>query len=168
MRLRYRSTSLFLLQLNLLNWQSDLRLDKRQDKRYIFDPIRKKWLVLQPEEWVRQLLVQELLQNLGVPASRLRVEYGLEVNGRLRRCDVLVFDAQAQPLFLAECKAPEIQLSQATFDQIARYNLPLRVPYLLITNGPQSWACTVDHQAQSWAFRASLPSYSEMLERVGL
>lgn len=156
------SQSLYLLPINLLNWQKELRVENRQGKQHIFDPIRKKWLVLQPEELVRQLLVQELLQELQVPSSRLRLEYGLEVNGLARRCDILVFNARAEPVFLAECKAPNIKLSQATFDQVARYNLPLRVPYLLITNGPDSWACAIDHQAQSWHFLSELPSYSEM------
>lgn len=151
-----------LLSLNLLDWQTELRVENREGKQYIFDPVRKKWLVLQPEELVRQLLVQELLQRLKVPPSRLRLEYGLEVNGLARRCDVLVFDAKAQPIFLAECKAPNIKLSQATFDQVARYNLPLCVPYLMISNGPSSWACAINHQAQSWHFLSQLPSYVEM------
>jgi hypothetical protein len=97
--------------------------------------LRKKWLVLTPEEWVRQHAVQYLIQQKGYSSGLIHLEKGLKVNGLSKRADIVCYNRKMEPQLLVECKAPEIKLSQATFDQAARYNMTLRVPLLMITNG---------------------------------
>ena len=124
----------------------------------VWDSIRAKWLVLQPEEMVRQLLVL-YLQDCGVNKNRIAIERGLEVNGLAKRCDMLVYDPQMNPWLLVECKAPQVRLTQATFRQIAAYNLPLRVPHLLVCNGPEAYCCTLDWETENHRFLTALPVY---------
>lgn len=131
-----------------------------QDKRTeVFDVVRKRWLVLTPEEWVRQHLLHYLIIDKGYPASLLAVEKTISVNGLKKRCDVVAFDSQARPIVVVECKAPEVNITQAVFDQIARYNLTLNVNYLLVTNGMQHFCCSMNHQEQRYNFLKELPAY---------
>lgn len=101
----------------------------------IWDAVRGRWLVLTPEEWVRQHLIHCLVVEYGVDPHAVVCEYPVALNGQAQRADVVVVDRQGQPLLVAECKAPEIQISQATFDQAARYNSVLQAQYLILTNG---------------------------------
>jgi hypothetical protein len=129
---------------DLLLFQERLQIRKFEDQKQVFDLIRRRWLVLQPEEMVRQLVLHYLIEARGYNAKRIAVEKGLRVNGRMKRFDILVFDAQAQPFLLVECKAPDVALDEATLQQMATYNLALRVPYLMMCNGPQSFIYAVD------------------------
>lgn len=146
-----------MLELHLDRYKDGLRLKREADTRLIWDPIRRKWLVLQPEEMVRQLLLQYLLTDRGYNRNRIRMEKGLHVNDLNRRCDLLVYDAQVQPFLLAECKAPHVKIGQEVFEQIAWYNTALQVPYLLITNGIESYCCKINHEAQSYEFLGEVP-----------
>lgn len=128
-------------------------------RRTIYDPIRKQYMVLAPEEMIRQLLVQHLIEGCGYPASRIAVECGLHVNGMQRRCDVLVYTPQAQPWLLIECKAPKVRLDQAVFEQIAAYNQVYQVPYLMVTNGATSYCCVMDYTTGTYRFLEALPGY---------
>ncbi len=148
-----------MIELNLTLYQSALRIRRQNGVRQIWDPIRKKWLVLQPEEMVRQLLLQYLLQVKHYNAQRIRMERGLEVNTMSRRCDMLVFDKNVQPWLLAECKAPHVPVSQAVFDQAAIYNTTHKAPYLLVTNGIDTWCCAIDHQRGSYTFLREVPDW---------
>ena len=105
----------------------------------IFDPVRKKFVVLQPEELVRQLVLQYLNDVCGVPFAWMRSEFGITVNERQKRCDIVVFDYNIKPKLIVECKRPTVDITQATFDQIANYNRTLQVPFLLVTNGRQAF-----------------------------
>ncbi len=112
--------------------------------RRIFDPVRRKHLVLTPEELLRQLVLQDLLQRKGIPRSHIRVEHTFKFNERRHRCDILVFDREAKPWLLIECKSAKVALTQKTFEQSARYNLSLNVPFLAITNGISTVSCEID------------------------
>ena len=131
-------------------------------ERRIFDPIRKKYVALTPEELVRQGFIHFLTSEKGFPAGLLMVEYALKVNGLTRRCDIVACNRAGAPLLLVECKAPSVKLDNETFAQAARYNLTLRVPYLAITNGDDSYCCTVDFKTGKVLFLRELPRYGEM------
>lgn len=148
------------MDLALMRFKDFLQL--RQDEKglsSIYDPIRKKWLVLQPEEMVRQLVVAYLLEEKRYNKNRIKVEKSLRVNTLARRCDVLVYDRDMQPFLLIECKAPQVKISEATFRQLAAYNLPLRVPYLLAVNGIAAYCCRMDYEKESWELLETVPEY---------
>lgn len=132
------------LEIDLIRYQPDLQLHEVAGVRRIFDPVRRKHLVLTPEELLRQLVLQDLLQRKAIPRSRIRVEHTIRFNERSHRCDILVFDREAQPWLLIECKSAKVPLTQKTFEQSARYNLALQVPYLAITNGISTVSCAID------------------------
>ena len=123
----------------------------------IWDEARTKWILLTPEELVRQHMVRYLIEGLGFPLGRIAVEYTLKVVGLTKRADIIVFDAQGMPFMLVECKAPQIPVSQATFDQAARYNLTLEVPYLVVTNGMEIFAAEIFIDQKKWEFLKEIP-----------
>ena len=129
----------------------------------IFDPIRRKYVALTPEEWVRQHALAWLSSEKGFPSSLLASEMEVKLNGMSRRCDVVAHNSQAQPILIVECKAPEVKLTQATFDQAARYNIVLKVGFMMMTNGLQHVYCAYDHSSGEYGFLRELPSYSQML-----
>jgi type I site-specific restriction endonuclease len=138
------------------------RTRERDGKRDIFDPIRQKYVRLTPEEWVRQHFVQYLIQEHHVPRGLIAVEHGFKDRDMPRRADIVAFDRQGQPLLIAECKAPAVSVAQETFDQVARYNRVLRVPYLVVTNGHAHYACRIDFQGATYQFLDELPGYDEL------
>ncbi|MDZ7876498.1 MAG: type I restriction enzyme HsdR N-terminal domain-containing protein [Saprospiraceae bacterium] len=148
------------LQLDFLKFKNVLRIRRTMsDKLDIYDIVRRKYMVLQPEELVRQLVVHYLINEKNYPLSKMRVEMGLTVNERQKRCDILVFDNQFQPFLLVECKAATVQIDQTTFEQIARYNLVFRVPYLLVTNGITTYCCQMDYITEEVTFLDNLPDF---------
>ena len=148
-----------LLHLDLLRYRSSLDLRTRGRKRFVFGALRRKELVLTPEEIVRQLLVHYLQQDRAYPSARMAAEKLVRVNGMPKRCDLLVFDKHTLPYLLVECKRAEVELTDAVFAQIARYNLPLRVPFLLVTNGRQSYCCAMDYAAGTFTFLDAVPPF---------
>ncbi|MEM9143153.1 MAG: type I restriction enzyme HsdR N-terminal domain-containing protein [Bacteroidota bacterium] len=126
----------------------------------IFDVIRKKFVVLQPEEWVRQHMVHYLLEEKGYPKSLMNVEKQLLVNSIKKRYDIVVFNPQGTIHILVECKAPDISISQDTFDQIARYNLGLDSAYLVVTNGLDHYYCKMDWEREKYQFLGHIPDFS--------
>lgn len=146
-----------LLQLDFLQFQPKLRLSKSGEKTFVFDPIRRKDLVLTPEELLRQLVLFYLLEIKNYPANRIRVEAGLTLNGLQKRSDIIVFDADVKPWLLVECKSPKVPLTQATFEQTAGYNLELRAPFLAITNGLATFCCALDFEQQSIEYLTDFP-----------
>lgn len=148
-----------MFELELMKYKDELKIRREADKRLIFDPIRKKWLVLQPEEVVRQLVVQFLIQEKGYNKNRINIEKGLTVNDLSKRCDILVYDQQLAPFLLVECKAPHVDITQDVFKQIAWYNMPLKVNYLLVTNGVASFCCVMDYERQSYEFLDHVPDF---------
>jgi Type I restriction enzyme R protein N terminus (HSDR_N) len=141
---------------------SDVSLRLQGEQKRIFDKVRKKWMVLTPEEWVRQHLIIYLHQGKGCPLELMAVEKSLEYNGMVRRSDVVVYGRNSMPMLLVECKAPEIKITQKTFDQAAQYNMSLLVPYLLVTNGLEHFCCKIDHHVKSYHFLKEIPTFDEM------
>ncbi|WP_367752875.1 type I restriction enzyme HsdR N-terminal domain-containing protein [Flavobacterium sp. WC2430] len=143
-----------------LNFQLyNFRFKNSENKVSIFDEIRKKFIILTPEEWVRQHVVQFLLEEKKYPKSLINVEKVLKVNGLRKRYDVVVFNTDGSILILIECKAPEIKIAQATFDQIARYNMTMKAQYLMVTNGLNHYFCQMDFENEKYQFLAELPIY---------
>lgn len=136
-----------------------LRLSKAGDAAFVFDPIRRKEVALTPEELLRQLVLLYLLEEKKYPAHRIRSEVGIQVNGMSRRCDLVVFDAGVNPWLLVECKSPKVALSQQTFEQAARYNLSLRAPFLVVTNGLNTYCSALDFNQERFEYLEQLPDY---------
>lgn len=135
------------------------RFKNSENKTYIFDVIRKKFLVLTPEEWVRQHVVLYLIEELRYPKSLINVEKLVNVNGIKKRYDIVVFNTNGSIFLLVECKAPEIKISQQTFDQIAQYNFSLKAQYLMVTNGLNHYFCQMDFENEKYIFLKELPSF---------
>lgn len=140
----------------------------RQDADHVrvFDEVRKSWYVLTPEEWVRQHLIQFLNRDKGCPISLMAVEKSLKYNGMAKRSDLVVYSEDTKALLLVECKAPEIKISKEVFDQAARYNMTLRVPFLMVTNGMEHFCCQIDFDLSSYHFMPEIPSFSQMKEMI--
>lgn len=149
------------LQLDFLKFKPGLRISKTAEGKVVFDPIRRKRVALTPEEVLRQLVLLYLLEAKAYPANRIRSEIGLTLNGMPKRCDIAVFDAALQPWLLVECKSPKVVLNQAAFEQVARYNLQFRAPYLAVTNGLVTYSAALDFEAESVVFLPDLPEYGQ-------
>jgi hypothetical protein len=126
----------------------------------IFDIIRKKYVRLTPEEWVRQHLLHFLVNERNFPQSLISVEKKLLINNLEKRTDVVIYSTSMRPLILAECKAPSVPVTQDVFDQAARYNMTLKVEYFLITNGMETFVCRMDEEKQAYTFLEEIPHYS--------
>lgn len=138
------------------------RTREKAGKKLIFDTFRRKWVALNPEEWVRQNFVRYLTEEKHFPASLVAIERSLRINQHDFRTDVVLFSKSGNPLVVVECKAPEVRISQQVFDQIARYNLDLRVSYLIVTNGMMHYCCKFDQQQLSYTFLPEIPDYKEL------
>lgn len=123
---------------------------------FIFCPIRKKWLKLTPEEWVRQNVIQFLIQNKFYSKSSINSEVIVEINGMKKRADIIVFKKE-KPFLIVECKSPSVQITEAVFDQIARYNLELNADLLMVTNGLNHYYCRMDFTNKRYEFLAEIP-----------
>ena len=132
-----------------------------QGKKLIFDPIRKKFVVLTPEEWVRQNFIQYLIKEKKYPESLMAVEKQIKVNGKQFRFDLLIYLRNGQPLLVAEFKAPKVKISQDAFDQVVRYNMVLRVERVVVSNGLQHFACEVDYVKNSFSYLQEIPEFCE-------
>ncbi len=137
----------------------DFRFKSSENKTAIFDRIRKKFVILTPEEWVRQHAVHYLQNVLGYPLSLINVEKTIRVNKMPRRFDIVVYSTLGTIDILVECKAPHVQITQATFDQAARYNMTAGARYLMVTNGLSHYCCAVDYGNARYDFMPELPAY---------
>ena len=138
------------------------RVKSSENKTTIFDVIRKKFIVLTPEEWVRQHVVHFLIEDRHYPKSLINVEKVIKVNGTIKRYDVVVFKPDGSIFLLVECKAPKIKISQQTFDQIARYNLTMKGEYQMVTNGLEHYYCQIDYQSENYHFIPDIPLYKKL------
>jgi hypothetical protein len=135
------------------------RFKNNENKVSIFDAIRKKFVVLQPEEWVRQHCLQFLIEEKKYPKSLINVEKELTVNDLRKRYDIVVYNPNGQIHLVVECKAPKINIDQTVFDQIARYNLELNATYLMVTNGINHYYCQMDFENERYVFLRDIPEY---------
>lgn len=143
-----------------LNFPSyKFRIKNSENNTHIFDVIRKKFVVLQPEEWVRQHCIQFLINEKNFPVSLINVEKVVQINGLNKRYDIVVYNSDGSIYLIVECKAPRVKISQSAFDQIARYNLALKASCLMVTNGLNHYFCTMDHNLGIYNFFKELPSY---------
>ncbi|MEI6434055.1 MAG: type I restriction enzyme HsdR N-terminal domain-containing protein [Bacteroidota bacterium] len=131
-------------------------------KQDVFDEIRKKFVRLTDEEWVRQHFLHFMIFQLGFPASLIVVEATLNYNKMKKRFDILAYNNSGCPVMVVECKAPSITLTQAVFDQVAMYNMTLKVDYLVVTNGLAHFACRINHETNSYTFLQKLPEFTDL------
>lgn len=133
------------------------RFKSNENKLSVFDEIRKKFILLTPEEWVRQNVVQFLLNEKKYPKSLTNVEKVIKVNDLTKRYDIVVYNSDGSIFLLVECKAPHIKITQETFNQIARYNLALKAEHLMVTNGLNHYFCKMDFENEKYIFLKDLP-----------
>ncbi|MCK4562512.1 MAG: type I restriction enzyme HsdR N-terminal domain-containing protein [Flavobacteriaceae bacterium] len=136
------------------------KIKSKENKLYIFDMLRKKNVVLTPEEWVRQNYSQYLINEKKYPKTLIAIEKQLKINNLIKRTDILIFDKNGNPNIIVECKAPSIKITQDAFDQIARYNLKLQAKYLIVTNGLEHFYCKMNYQQMKYDFLKEIPNYS--------
>lgn len=137
----------------------EIKTKSIKGKTFIFDVIRKKYVALTPEEWVRQHILHFLVVHKNYPSSLIAVEAGLKLNGLNKRADLIVYDKLGIPFLIVECKAPEVKISQDTFDQIARYNVAFNVKYLVVTNGMHHYCCKIDYETNNYTYLQNLPEF---------
>ena len=139
-----------------------IKIKEKGEKQLIFDFLRRKYVALTPEEWVRQHFVHFLVEHKGYPQALLTNEVELKVGEKKLRCDTLLYNRELKPRMIIEYKAPTIQLQQKTFDQISAYNLLQKVDYLVISNGLQHYCCKMDYTQQRYSFLEQLPDYEKL------
>lgn len=149
-----------MLELNLPPF--DKKIIQDGDKVSIFDVIRRRYVALTPEEWVRQHFVHFLIDEKGFPLSHMNNEVQVKLNGMSRRCDTVLYDKSLQPILIAEYKAPTVDITQKVFDQICRYNIVLHVKYLIVSNGLSHYCCQIDYENGSYTFLPDIPTYEEL------
>ena len=140
----------------------DFKTRQAAGKQMIFDPVRRKYVRLTPEEWVRQHFVQFMVQELGYPAALIAVEMAFTYQQMPRRADVVVYDRTGRAVLMVECKKPEIEIQQSTFDQVARYNKVVGARYLVVTNGRVHFAAEIDRAGQTYRFLDELPRFDDL------
>lgn len=150
------------MHLNLPACQFQIMRSVDGDK--IFDRLRKKFVALTPEEWVRQNFVNYLVEYKGFPASLMANEVAITLNNTRRRCDTVVYSKMAEPLVIIEYKASSVEITQQVFDQIVRYNMVLRAQYLIVSNGLNHYCCSIDYDNNSYKFIKDIPNYDALME----
>lgn len=135
----------------------------KEGKNYIWDVLRKKYVALTPEEWVRQHFIHFLTECKGYPSGLLANEVQIVLNGTRKRCDTVLYDRRLTPKMIVEYKAPDVEITQAVFDQITRYNMVLRVDYLIVSNGLRHYCCRIDYTSGKYCFLPDIPAYPELV-----
>lgn len=140
----------------------DVKVRKIDEKLYIFDSLRSKFVALTPEEWVRQHFINYLITEKAYSASLLGNEIQIKLNSQKKRCDTVVYDRDLNPLVIIEYKAPDVKIDQQVFDQIIRYNIVLRVKYLIVSNGISHYCCRIDYDNQTYEYLPDIPLYTTL------
>lgn len=139
-----------------------IKVDNRDGRAVVFDVIRRRYVALTPEEWVRQHFVHFLLEHKGYPQALLANEVQVQLNGTKKRCDTVLYRRDLTARMIIEYKAPEIVITQKVFDQITRYNMVLKVDYLIVSNGLQHYCCRIDYDQNSYTFLEDIPMYTDL------
>ena len=147
------------------NEQSENRLKvvTKKGKDYILDIVRKKYLVLTPEEWVRQNLLVYLIEERNYPKNLIRIEQKLEGKEQFFRADIVIYDKKGIARMIIECKAGNVKITQDVFEQISKYNLQFKVDYLLVSNGKQNYTCKINYQEKNYTFLKDIPYYKDII-----
>ncbi|MCX6255697.1 MAG: type I restriction enzyme HsdR N-terminal domain-containing protein [Bacteroidia bacterium] len=148
-------------QLNLP--QYSFKISVKEGSEMILDPVRRKYVKLTPEEWVRQNFVQYLVNEGKYPVGLLGIEVMFRLNKLKRRVDILVHSRTGEPVMIVECKSPDIKIDDKVFDQIVCYNMGFKVPYIVVTNGIDHYACIIDHEQKKYEFLLVIPLYEDLL-----
>lgn len=135
---------------------------KKTDKLCIWDRIRRKYVALTPEEWVRQHFVNYIITEKHYPENLIANEIQISLNNQKRRCDTVVYDRTLSPLVIIEYKSPEVKITQEVFDQIARYNIVLKVKYLIVSNGMQHFCCQINYSDMSFEYLSDIPEFPHL------
>ncbi len=150
-------------ELNLPTYQFKF---KEEDKRTkIFDKTRKAYYVLTPEEWVRQNFIEYLIHEKDYPRGLIAIEKGLKLNNLPKRTDILVYSRNGEPILMVECKAPNIKITQSVFDQIGRYNIHFKLPFLIVTNGVEHYCAQINFKEKKFSFLSEVPHYNTISEK---
>ena len=147
------------LDIDLLQVQPFIKIRKKTQGNEIFDTVRKKWLILQPEEWVRQLIVLYLSKILHFPLNHFSIEKGVSKGLKKGRWDILIFDYSMKPFLLIECKSPNTSLTEDVIYQAGVYNIALKAPYIAVTNGSQTSCFMIDKEINGFTFLTGFPDY---------
>lgn len=150
-----------MLQLNLPS--AALKITRKENRDYVFDTLRKKYVALTPEEWVRQNFVHFLIRYKNYPVGLLANEVQISLNSTRKRCDTVLYNRNLTARMIIEYKAPSVNITQEVFNQITRYNIVLKVDYLIVTNGINHYCCKVDYRNNSYSFLRDIPEYSELI-----
>ena len=142
--------------------QYEIKISEKDGKRMIFDFLRRKYVALTPEEWVRQHFVHFLIEHKGYPKGLIGNEIELQIGAKRLRCDSILYNKMAQPQMIIEYKAPTIPIQQKVFQQISTYNLLLKVDYLIVSNGIQHYCCKMDYDNQKYLFLEGIPEYEKL------
>jgi len=140
----------------------DINVKKIDGKLSVLDPLRRKFVALTPEEWVRQHFVNFLLREKGYPTALVANEVQINLNKQKRRCDSVVYSRNLSPLMIIEYKAPEVVITQEVFDQIVGYNIVLKVKYLIVSNGLNHYCCVMDYNTQTFCYLPEIPNYKDL------
>lgn len=146
-----------MLSLNLPSFEA--KIDARNGKKVIFDVIRRRYVALTPEEWVRQHFVHFLIAYKGYPSSLLANEVMIRLNGTTKRCDTVLYRRDLSARMIIEYKAPHVEVTQQVFEQITRYNMTLKADYLIVSNGMQHYCCRMNYEQQNYSFLKDIPDY---------
>jgi len=149
--------------LNLPSFRANIR--NKNNRAEIFDVFRKKFVILTPEEWVRQNFAHYMANQKFYPKGLLAVEYSFKLQSRNKRVDILAFTSDGNPLVVVECKSTDVNINQKVFDQIARYNMAFKVQYLVVTNGLEHYTCKLDYTTLSYQFMEELPSFLDLIKK---
>ncbi|RHJ91428.1 type I restriction enzyme HsdR N-terminal domain-containing protein [Parabacteroides bouchesdurhonensis] len=141
-----------------------VKVTEKEGKRLILDIIRRKYVTLTPEEWVRQHFINYLIVVKKYPHELIANEISIKLNNTTKRCDTIIYDHFITPLMIVEYKAPHIEITKNVFDQIARYNMSLRVKYLTVSNGINHFCCKIDYNTQTYSFLKEIPEYNKLEE----
>ena len=137
-------------------------IQRKGDKLQIYDILRKKWIFLTPEEWVRQHIVHYLINDKRTPQSLIAIEKSLKINNLTKRFDLVVFNKKGEPLVLIECKAPEIKITEDTLHQALRYNSVLKAPFILLSNGLDTYFGELNFTNHSFSYLNDVPNYTDL------
>ncbi len=149
--------------MNLQPENFKFKIIEKNQKKYIFDSIRKKYVILTPEEWVRQNTIHYLINVKNFPSNLICIEQKLEGKEQFFRSDIIVYDRNGKARMIVECKAEKVKITQEVFDQISKYNMQFEVDYLMVTNGIQHYICKIDYLEKSYAFLTEVPDYANLL-----
>lgn len=148
-----------MLKLNFNSYNFKIKI--KDNKKFIFDIIRRKYILLTPEEWVRQHCLHHLIEELNIPASLIQVEKAISTGNTKGRFDIIAFNPDGTVYLLVECKAVHVEINQSVFDQIARYALNMKNSYLMVTNGLSHYFCQIDNEQKQYLFLKQIPNYQE-------